>query len=125
MACCVRLAVRLRHFHVHIGRRQVYYIGDSKYYKEERHPEGYNITPNFFICGSVDRKKGFSDDALEADSHDFTINYQFPNRIFDRDTLFLREYNINFLFVLYAYTAAARLTRNHWSALSVEVLSGG
>ncbi len=130
------------------GGGQVYYIGDSKYYKEERHPEGgslfkqytyarniiqqeinwyhsrkspvvyrdpltegYNITPNFFICGFIDREKGFADDSLEADPHDFIINYQFPNRLFDRDTLFLREYNINFLFVLYAYTSKSQSVR--------------
>lgn len=128
--------------------RQIYYIGDSKYYKEDRHPEneslfkqytyakniiqqeinwyhrqestviyrdelteGYNITPNFFICGFIDKKQGFTTDTLEAEGYDFKINYQFENRIFDRDTLFLRQYNINFLFVLYAYVTRAQSVR--------------
>ena len=128
--------------------QQIYYIGDSKYYKEDRHPEndslfkqytyakniiqqeinwyhkqestviyrdelteGYNITPNFFICGFIDKKQGFSTDTLEPEGWNFKINYQFPNRIFDRDTLFLRQYNINFLFVLYAYVAKAQSVR--------------
>ena len=128
---------------------QVYYVGDSKYYKEDRHPEneslfkqytyakniiqqeinwyhkqestviyrdelteGYNITPNFFICGYIDKKQRYSADTLWPEEFNFKINYQFPNRIFDRDTLFLRQYNINFLFVLYAYVARAQSVRS-------------
>ena len=128
--------------------RQIYYIGDSKYYKDDRHPEneslfkqytyakniiqqeinwyhkqestviyrdelteGYNITPNFFICGFIDKEQGFTTDTLEAEGFNFKINYQFRNRIFDRDTLFLRQYNINFLFVLYAYVTHSQSVR--------------
>lgn len=130
-------------------QQEIYYIGDSKYYKEERHvegdslfkqytyakniiqqeinwyhkqetqvkyrdelTEGYNITPNFFICGFIDKKQGFSTDTLLPENWDFKINYQFSNRIFDRDTLFLRQYNINFLFVLYAYVTKSSNIRS-------------
>lgn len=31
-------------------------------------------------------------------------SYHFPERLFDRDTLFVHHYNINFLFVLKSYT---------------------
>ena len=131
------------------GDKEVYYIGDSKYYKDEAHPvdgalfkqytyakniiqqeidwyhkgesdiiyrdeltEGYNITPNFFISGFIDKTLGYTDAHLSLEPYSFKINWQFPNRIFDRDTLFLRQYNINFLFVIYAYVAKAQSVRN-------------
>ena len=43
---------------------------------------------------------------------EFDKNYQFKNRIFDRDTLFLRMYDINFLFALYAYVSPSQSIRN-------------
>ena len=64
--------------------------------------EGYNITPNFFIRGEVDTDKITYEDTIE--SHKDTIwNRHFLNRLFDRDTLIIKEYNINFLYVLSAY----------------------
>lgn len=129
--------------------KDIYYIGDSKYYKDESHPvnaslfkqytyakniiqqeidwyhkgdtdivyrddltEGYNITPNFFISGFIDKSLGYTDDRLTPEDYPFKINWQFPNRIFDRDTLFLRQYDINFLFVLYAYVAKSQSVRS-------------
>lgn len=129
--------------------KDIYYIGDSKYYKDESHPvnaslfkqytyakniiqqeidwyhkgdtdivyrddltEGYSITPNFFISGFIDKSLGYTDDRLTPEDYPFKINWQFPNRIFDRDTLFLRQYDINFLFVLYAYVAKAQSVRS-------------
>jgi len=79
--------------------------------------EGYNITPNFFISGIVNRDSGttfnFTDDNLTPSNDTFAPNIHFPNRLFDRDTLILQRYNINFLYVLsiYArYKNSARLT---------------
>ena len=31
------------------------------------------------------------------------MSYQFPDRLFDRDTLFLSQYDVNFLYILYLY----------------------
>lgn len=66
--------------------------------------EGYNITPNFFIQGVVTDIFDF-DDKLEIDfDKGIKHSYHFKERIFDRDSLFVNHYSINFLFVLKSYT---------------------
>ena len=128
------------------AEEDVYFIGDSKYYKEENaigknsiykqftyarnviqynmdiynkvvsgvgeygleyrdeNTEGYNITPNFFIRGFIEKGdlNNYSDNKLRTEGKE-EISYHFDNRLFDRDTLILQSYNINFLFVLSAY----------------------
>lgn len=133
-----------------IDGSDIYFIGDSKYYKEEnaigthsiykqftyaknviqynidifneqKHhskqelgslryrdelTEGYNITPNFFIRGVINKDQySYSEPQLEKEkqSSKLPTNIHFKNRLFDRDTLILQTYNINFLFVLSAY----------------------
>ena len=66
--------------------------------------EGYNITPNFFISAVVDSKLNFQQDGLDFKA-DFNQNKHFSDRLFDRDTLILQTYNINFLYVIHAYVA--------------------
>lgn len=135
-------------------KKQIYFIGDSKYYKDDndigpnsiykqftyaknviqynidffnRAPEeferenlqyrdntteGYNITPNFFIRGHLqaDQLNNYTDDNLQLvkiDGKNYRISYHFENRLFDRDTLILQTYNINFLFVLACYVQGA------------------
>ena len=67
--------------------------------------EGYNITPNFFIQGIVTDIFDFDDDNLEIDfDKGIKHSYHFKERIFDRDSLFVNHYSINFLFVLKSYT---------------------
>ena len=131
------------------GENEIYYIGDSKYYKigssvgensiykqytyakniiqydfdilhsgdrtEEEAmyldplTEGYNITPNFFISAEIDNENfSFDDDGLKPhlDNNDkpvLHLNWQFNNRLFDRDTLWISHYDINFLFILALY----------------------
>lgn len=71
--------------------------------------EGYNITPNFFIRGAIKKeyvaggKLDFNNPGLEADPQEFQINKHFSNRLFDRDTLVLQAYRINFLYVMASY----------------------
>ena len=65
--------------------------------------EGYNITPNFFIRGVVDSQNISYDENIEEQSDMLRFNKHFYNRLFDRDTLILKEYNINFLYVLSTY----------------------
>ncbi len=78
------------------------------FYRDEI-TEGYDITPNFFIRGDVDcdnpsYEKMNLTSTKDKDGQDTTfINRHFFNRLFDRDTLILKEYNINFLFVLSTY----------------------
>jgi hypothetical protein len=67
--------------------------------------EGYNITPNFFIQGVVTDIFDFDDDKLAIDfDKGIKHSYHFKERIFDRDSLFVNHYSINFLFVLKSYT---------------------
>lgn len=130
--------------------KNIYYIGDSKYYKEGSDPgensifkqftyvrnviqmnmdiwkpsnnkeisrhnyydentEGYNITPNFFIRGKINPDKiDYNDAQLVAETDNngkvkVERKIHHHNRIFDRDTLFVQKYDINFLYVLTAY----------------------
>jgi hypothetical protein len=65
--------------------------------------EGYNITPNFFIRGVIDFNNiSYDKDNIDG-KNDIIFNRHFYNRLFDRDTLILKEYNINFLYVLSTY----------------------
>lgn len=126
-----------------IGDGDIYFIGDSKYYKEDNSvgqhsrykqftyaknviqyhidlfhekaqtlryrdelTEGYNPTPNFFIRGIIDEKDlSYSDHKLTRYQEDEKkcSNKHFENRLFDRDTLLVLTYEINFLYVLSAY----------------------
>lgn len=77
--------------------------GDSLPYRDEL-TEGYNPTPNFFVRGFVDPSDlSYSDSKLCNDKGKVNCNYHFNNRLFDRDTLLVLTYNINFLYVLSAY----------------------
>lgn len=81
--------------------------------------EGYSVTPNFFIRGFVPEyendgqygdpyfsKKGETKDIVEPGENMWDKrNRHFRNRLFDRDTLLLKVYNINFLYVLKTYTS--------------------
>lgn len=130
-----------------ISDDSIYYIGDSKYYKNDAEfeqksiykqytyaknviqynidlfnkgnlpeefkyrddlTEGYNITPNFFISAVIDENFDAVLDSLRARGKAIERNIHFKNRLFDRDTLHLIAYDINFLFVLQAY-----ISRNH------------
>ena len=68
--------------------------------------EGYNVTPNFFISALVDPDYNFNIDGLQAINADNPeVSCHFKNRLFDRDTLIVHRYQINFLYVLSAYVA--------------------
>ena len=122
----------------------IFYIGDSKYYKSDNEAgtvskykqftyaknviqfnidllnknnqiqtgsiryrdiitEGYNISPNFFIYGYIDDIDNYEDHLIEKKGEPI-VSYHFKDRLFDRDTLFVHQYKINFLYVLKAYT---------------------
>jgi hypothetical protein len=78
-------------------------ISNNVRYRDEL-TEGYNITPNFFIRGIIDDKVDFDIDNLTLLNNTPDYTYHFENRLFDRDTLFVHHYNINFLFVLKSYS---------------------
>ena len=70
--------------------------------------EGYAVIPNFFIGSETDPQLRWDVDGLDRDEivgQPFH-SMQFVNRLFDRDTLWVRQYNINFLYVLSSYASA-------------------
>ena len=75
--------------------------------------EGYNPTPNFFVRGYIrsddlaDGHACCTEDRLCENKQLIRGNAHFPNRPFDRDSLVLQAYNINFLFVLASYVSNA------------------
>ena len=129
-----------------IDTSNIFYIGDSKYYKSNSEAgklskykqftyaknviqfnidllnkdktkpyktgiryrdeltEGYNITPNFFIYGYIENVENFDDHLIEKTKPLPVKSYHYKKRLFDRDTLFVHQYKINFLYVLKAYT---------------------
>ena len=72
--------------------------------------EGYNPIPNFFISARIpNRKSGgqkflsFDDKEIKAQENGVQLNRQFENRLFDRDTLLLCHYDVNFLYIASLY----------------------
>lgn len=148
--------------------QKIWFIGDSKYYKEKndivgesvykqftyarniiqynindllkgdgqngegvlryRDPltEGYSVTPNFFIRGEVDKGNPCeipaTGDAIKKDAADMWAerNRHFENRLFDRDTLLLQVYDVNFLYVLKAFTAKSSGMRDEFKRTARE-----
>jgi hypothetical protein len=78
-----------------------YYTNKLRY--RDKLTEGYNITPNFFIYGYVNDYKNFDNSELYVNGN-IVKSFHFENRLFDRDTLFVHQYRINFLYVLKAYS---------------------
>lgn len=70
--------------------------------------EGYCITPNFFISAEINSDHRFDLDGFEKDDVEGAhfSSRQFNNRLFDRDTLWVNQYNLNFLYLLSTYASA-------------------
>lgn len=123
-----------------IGDGNIYFIGDSKYYREDstvgQHSrykqftyaknviqyhidlfhknaqtlryrdeltEGYNPTPNFFIRGTLRDDLSDKEINLKLEGKGRYESKHFEDRLFDRDTLLVLTYKINFLYVLSSY----------------------
>ncbi len=66
--------------------------------------EGYNIIPNFFISARLDKNFSYKEQIERTDKKTGCfINRQFDNRLFDRDTLLIFHYDVNFLYVVSLY----------------------
>lgn len=78
--------------------------------------EGYNIIPNFFISAKLNEHFDYSDDGIEKTDrkHNKHKKMQFKNRLFDRDTLLLFHYDVNFLFVLSLYARDNAVQKAEW-----------
>ena len=78
--------------------------------------EGYNIIPNFFISAKLNENFDYSDDGIEKTDRKQNKHkkMQFKNRLFDRDTLLLFHYDVNFLFVLSLYARDNAAQKAEW-----------
>ena len=66
--------------------------------------EGYNIIPNFFISARLNEELDYKEELQITDKqHTHFNNRQFDNRLFDRDTLLVCHYDVNFLYVVSLY----------------------
>ena len=76
--------------------------------------EGYNIIPNFFISATIDNETLSYDDHTEPHPKQPPVSRQFKNRLYDRDTLLLSHYDVNFLFVLSLYARNRAAAKSAW-----------
>lgn len=153
------------HFYTYDGLivdrdNDIYYIGDSKYYKigsdpgetsvykqytyarnviqwnlnlfldpkaskeekdcyrsiELRDPvtEGYNVIPNFFISAAIDPDTLSYGNRTVPHEHQPPVSRQFENRLYDRDTLLVSHYDVNFLFVVSLYARNNSAAKAIW-----------
>lgn len=81
--------------------------------------EGYNVLPNFFISAAME-KGDYSYNHREIQLTKITngrnpeVKYQFRDRLFDRDTMLLSRYNVNFLFVIALYARNRQAEISTW-----------
>lgn len=79
--------------------------------------EGYNVIPNFFISAKLDDNLSYQDriEITDKQNTHFT-NSQFKNRLFDRDTLLVCHYDVNFLYVVSLYARNNTLQKQAWKS---------
>ena len=80
--------------------------------------EGYNIIPNFFISAAM-KEGDYSYNHREIEltktgRKNPEIQFQFKDRLFDRDTMLLSRYNVNFLFVVSLYARNRQSEKAAW-----------
>lgn len=82
--------------------------------RDER-TEGYNIIPNFFISARLNKELSYEENISITDKKNthFT-NRQFKNRLFDRDTLLVCHYDVNFLYVVSLYARNNLMQKKAW-----------
>ena len=79
--------------------------------------EGYNIIPNFFISARLNKELSYKEDIEIADKKQtYFSNKQFENRLFDRDTLLICHYDVNFLYVVSLYARNNAIQKDNWKA---------
>ena len=77
--------------------------------------EGYNIIPNFFISATMEEDLSYRDTiSLTEKKNKYFTSDQFTNRLFDRDTLLVCHYDVNFLFVVSLYALNNRSKKEVW-----------
>lgn len=83
--------------------------------------EGYNITPNFFIQAFIhpyDFTKSKADFKFKEEGT--YVNRHFFNRVFDRDSLSVHTFDINFMFVFQNYIHSNYTVLNDFKRIARE-----
>ena len=91
---------------------------DSGVSLRDEETEGYRIVPNFFISAKMDETFNYDADGIQKTdrANNRHMNRHFENRLFDRDTLLLFHYDVNFLFVLSRYARNNASAKKAWKA---------
>lgn len=88
---------------------KIYAQNELKY--RDKITEGYNITPNFLLYGVIENHEDFKNISLYPISKNLNEcikhSFHWKDRLFDRDSLFICQYTINYLFVLHSYTKSS------------------
>lgn len=97
---------------------------DKKKYKDsgrvkklrDEETEGYNIIPNFFISARQDTLEADPEITQTAKDDKVFSSRHFHNRLFDRDTLLISHYDVNFLYVVSLYAKKNEGLKSVWRA---------
>lgn len=88
---------------------KIYKQNELKY--RDKITEGYNITPNFLLYGVIENHEDFKNISLDPISKNLNEcikhSFHWKDRLFDRDSLFICQFTINYLFVLNSYTESS------------------
>jgi len=77
--------------------------------------EGYNVIPNFFISARLNEELSYKEEIEKTSKkHTHFGNKHFENRLFDRDTLLICHYDVNFLYVVSLYARNNTLQKDAW-----------
>lgn len=77
--------------------------------------EGYNVVPNFFISARMDENLLYSQDIYPTGNEKKSfISRHFENRLFDRDTLLISHYDVNFLYIVSLYAQDNDSIKKQW-----------
>ncbi len=77
--------------------------------------EGYNIIPNFFISAQLNEELNYKDNISITEKNKTSFsNKQFDNRLFDRDTLLVCHYDVNFLYAVSLYARNNATQKKAW-----------
>lgn len=91
---------------------------NEKHYKlRDDVTEGYNVIPNFFISADLPDDLSYENARIEEQKDSKSLStQQFKNRLFDRDTLLLSHYNVNFLYVVSLYARDNQFQKASWKS---------
>ena len=77
--------------------------------------EGYNITPNFFISAKLNQSLDYQNSIQKSDKNKQEFHsVHFDNRLYDRDTLLVYYYDVNFLFIISLYARNNLVQKDLW-----------